>query len=117
MVHKYLLKAIILFTVWTIPTVPVPIWNHCILIAEPAVHIDMCRFLSVEQNYHSKTLELMRVSRAQNKCISFHGTCKTFNANYCKTQDFDQTTVIINDPSLIKSQQQEIVPIRMLIRV
>lgn len=33
-------KTIVLFTVWTIPTIPVAIWNSDVMITKPAVDFD-----------------------------------------------------------------------------
>lgn len=43
----HLLKTVVLFTVGTVPAVPVPIGHHCILVTKPAVHICMSGLLSV----------------------------------------------------------------------
>lgn len=43
----YLLEAIVLVTVGTVPAVPIPIGHHCVLITEPAVHGYMAWLLSV----------------------------------------------------------------------
>lgn len=37
----YLLEAVVLVTVRTVPAVPVPIRHHCVLITEPAVDVGM----------------------------------------------------------------------------
>lgn len=45
----YLLKAIVLLAVGTVPTVAVPVGHQCVMVAEPAVDYRVCRLHPVDQ--------------------------------------------------------------------
>ena len=65
----YLLKAIVLITIGTVPAVPVPVGHHRVLITEPAVHVCMGRLLSVRNRWSSCIIQHDTVNQSR-WCIS-----------------------------------------------